>query len=633
MLMRLLPALLLAVTSAIVWLLYAAALPGYFLFDDEFSLKGLAHIHDRTSALIFIFSGETGPLGRPVSLVTFAAQSGAWPDVPAAFLRVNITIHLLAISACFILSISLARLRSTKNTSLALWIGFGVAALWGLSPFLATTHLMVVQRMTSLAGLFTLAGLAAFAWAHLVADHQPRLARGLLISTGIATLLAALSKENGALLPLLALIILWLWIPKEKHITNHFDRWLIVFLIVLPSMLLLTYLANEMLAIVEHGYGSHRYFTPGERLLSQPTILLDYVRNLFFPQAFSVSPFMDMIPAPRGWLNPPVTLFSALIWVLMAGLAILSGRTLPAFIFGLTFFLVGHVLESSFIGLELYFSHRNYVPAFGLYFALVYALANVPKRFERLVIGGFLAYLAMFALVLYQTTSGWKHIQTSAMFWMEKNPYSERGAQVLSNQLISQGDFVGARKVLDSSAARSPDLAMLQIQRTQFCVGQEDEFLELLKEVTHRLRTASYHPIAAVELFKAAFGDPARRCPGRDHSAVSAMADALLENPVYAESAVAKSYLLAAKGLVSAKMDDVSQAISLFTQAFHLFGAQDFVTYGAYLMADSGQHDKAYALINEAREKAPTHPFKRAAWLMYLDKVQQQIEESQRKGG
>ena len=163
---------------------------------------------------------------------------------------------------------------------------------------------MVIQRMTSLAGLFVLSGLATFVWAHLIANARPRLATAFLLAgLGLATLFATLSKENGALLPLLALTILWTWIPKERRLTASRDRALLVLFAAAPTVLLVIYLGNQFLGIFDHGYGPLRYFTPAQRLLSQPAILLDYVQNLLFPRAINASPYMDWIPAPKGILD------------------------------------------------------------------------------------------------------------------------------------------------------------------------------------------------------------------------------------------------------------------------------------------------------------------------------------------
>jgi hypothetical protein len=68
------------------WLVYFPGLDSLFLFDDGPNLSALAHIQGASlfspDFWEFVFAGEAGPTGRPVSLFTFALQANAWPDNP-----------------------------------------------------------------------------------------------------------------------------------------------------------------------------------------------------------------------------------------------------------------------------------------------------------------------------------------------------------------------------------------------------------------------------------------------------------------------------------------------------------------------------------------------------------------------
>ncbi len=536
-------------------------------------------------------------------------------------------------AACFFLALGLARVRLPDSGNTPIWIAVGVAALWGLSPFLATTHMMVIQRMTGLAGLFTLSGLAAFVWAHQIGTNRPRLASiSLLAGLGVATALAALSKENGALLPMFALVILWLWIPRERRLVRPVDRILIALLAVVPSVLVLAYLASRLPGIIENGYGPLRYFTPSERLLSQPAIVLDYLHNLLLPRANQVSPFMDRLPVPGGWLDPPMTLIAALVWAVLLALAIRLRRSAPYLLFGLAFFLVGHLLESGFLGLELYFAHRNYVPAFGLYFGLVFAVASVPIAYRRLAVAGLTAYALLFGVVLFQVTSAWSQSRLSGATWLAHNPYSERAAQFLAEQYLLEQDPVGARVIFDSAARQNPQVPLIQIQRTGICLGQEDQFPELLNEVLERLSKAFYEPTATFELVRVARGNPSSLCPERDHAALAAMADALLSNPPYANVASTKASLLLTKAFASVAAGDTDQAVAFAREAYRLNNDLDTAFYTAAVIARAGQHDHARSFLDEVRNAAPSDPRQRAAWLKRIDEFGETELEEARTG-
>ena len=622
---------ILALLIGTIGLLYNLALPGYLLFDDAPNLRGLEQVQDWRSLLIFISSGEAGPLGRPVSLATFGVQASAWPDDPAALLRVNFAIHLLATVAVFALAVGLSQLRSVASSP-SLWIGLGVAALWGLNPFLATTHLMIIQRMSSLAGLLVFTGLAAFVWAHLL-ENTRTIQRWVLLLSGLgaATALAAYAKENGALLPLFALVILWLWIPRQQRLHDPVSRILIVLLVFLPSVLVLGYLAQRLPGVLEHGYGARRYFTPSERLMSQPIILLDYLRNLLLPRAPAVTPFMDRLPASSGWLNPPITLIAALFWPALLTVAVLLRRHAPYLLFGLVFFLIGHLIESTFLNLELYFAHRNYIPAFGLYFGLVFAVSCVPQHYLRLAITGLMVYALLFAVVLFSVTSTWNHTYVNAQMWFNQNPYSQRAAQFLSIQYNNQGNLLAGRRILDRAVDYNPNLPLLHIQRTGNCIGQEDEFPQLLNEVTHVLRTTPIRQSqAARELLDFAQKKPEYFCPQRDHAALGVMAQALLDNPLYMRATTPRFLLYATLAFVYAEMEDIEQALDYFKLAFRTRPDLDLAFYAASLMADAGQYPRAYAFLQEVQDSAPDHHLRRIAWLQRLDRFRTFIEHSER---
>ena len=88
---------------------------------------------------------------------------------------------------------------------MALW----VALAWLCAPLLASTVLYVIQRMAQLATLFLLAGLLCYVMGRQrQVGGQPR--RGLALLLGgfvVFWPLAVLSKENGLLFPLLALVV------------------------------------------------------------------------------------------------------------------------------------------------------------------------------------------------------------------------------------------------------------------------------------------------------------------------------------------------------------------------------------------------------------------------------------------
>ena len=190
--------LILAGGLLVVLAAYSMGWSGTLHFDDEPNLDGLSGISDFASGLQFVFSGESGPTGRPLSLATFALQHESWPD-PTPFLIFNTVLHILNAVLCFLL---LRRLLGwmLEDRRAAEWLAVIVTLVWAASPFLASANLIVVQRMTGLSAFFALLALNIYTIART--GYRPDSWRAnlwLASIAGIGTLLAGLAKENGFL--------------------------------------------------------------------------------------------------------------------------------------------------------------------------------------------------------------------------------------------------------------------------------------------------------------------------------------------------------------------------------------------------------------------------------------------------
>ncbi len=192
---------------AFAWFCYQPAVSGAFQFDDKFNLGGLEKVDDARSAFDFVFSGMAGPIGRPLALASFALQAESWDQGAAAFLKVNILIHLLnaALLALCLYQLSLQRAIDRNGAAI---VAAAAASLWVLMPLLATASLIVVQRMTTLSALFMLLGLSGYLFARSKVDDRPiRALAGMSASLVAGTVLATLCKETGLLLPVLVLVL------------------------------------------------------------------------------------------------------------------------------------------------------------------------------------------------------------------------------------------------------------------------------------------------------------------------------------------------------------------------------------------------------------------------------------------
>lgn len=314
-------------------------------------------------------------LTRTVPLMTFALNHKFGGGAPSYYHLTNIVIHLLC---CTVIYLFLGRLMSfpaaigsVKNISPRLLVVF-ICGLWVLSPVQTNAVTYLVQRMTSLATLFYISALLFY----LRGRQSHRATAAVLGNYSIAalfTLLAAMSKENIATLPLVIILLEEMFIsPGTISIFIRSLGWktwlatLLLLLLILP--LFQAPLHSQILA----GYGG-RHFTLMERLLTESRVVIWYISLLLLPLPARMNLDHDFAIS-QSLLTPPTTIFSIILLVLVFSLAWWKRQTNPLLSFGIFWFFINLMIESTVIPLELVFEHRLYLPSIGFFIVLAVAL-------------------------------------------------------------------------------------------------------------------------------------------------------------------------------------------------------------------------------------------------------------------
>src|SRR5688572_15119706 len=197
--------IVLLLALALTAVAYVPGLNGIFFFDDFSNiLENERLIHAPVSiegAYRAAFSIDSGQLKRPVSLLSFWANIRLTGLNPFAFKLTNLFIHLinglLIYALCIqLLAVYRKRFETQIDKTHARWIALSATGLWLLHPLNLTSVLYVVQRMNSLAALFTLAGLVCYVAGRQRLDSGKLAWPSLLMSFFPFGALALLSKEN-----------------------------------------------------------------------------------------------------------------------------------------------------------------------------------------------------------------------------------------------------------------------------------------------------------------------------------------------------------------------------------------------------------------------------------------------------
>lgn len=405
--------------------IYYPGLHGGFIFDDWPNIVSNARLHVDHPSLEGLrqvaFSTDSGPLKRPLSMLSFWANYYAAGINPFYFKLTNLLIHLVNGIGLFwltrlILETSDLRDRAVFRNGSTNALALTVAAVWLIHPLNLTAVLYVVQRMTSLSASFVILGLLSYVLG------RRRLAAGSVgfpwILTGLFAFgaLAVLSKENGALLPFYMAVMEMTLFRFSGLDAKNAKKLKIFFLCVaaLPAAAAVGFVLSHPDWLL--GKYEGRNFSLSERLMTESRVLWLYLRWTFVPTPDALGLFHDDVPVSRGLLQPATTLLAVGGLLLACGGAIRFRKQAPLFAFAVFWFLTGHLLESSFIGLELIFEHRNYLPLYGPILAgayvLLLAVNKAPAR-ARLAVPA--AFVACFAAVTAIRAADWRDFDSHSL--------------------------------------------------------------------------------------------------------------------------------------------------------------------------------------------------------------------------
>jgi tetratricopeptide (TPR) repeat protein len=455
--------------------------------------------------------------------LSFALNWFFGKDSPEGYRLVNIGIHCLT---AFFLFLVIRALLDSPNMrgrfpGSADSIALLAAALWAVNPIHTQAVVYIVQRMASLACFFYLLAV----WSYIQARTSAKRRRMFFSLATVVSFLAAVgSKENALLLPagLLLLDFTFFQDLSQPNIRRRFGYIMAACFGMLLAFGAWVCCDEKLYAAL--GYGG-RLFSPGERLLSEPRILLFYLSQIFYPVPTRLSIDHD-VELSRSLIEPWTTLPALLAVPALVVLAFLWIRKRPFLSFAILFFFLNHLMESSVVGLELIFEHRNYLPSLFLFVPVACGLQWLIDHYRA---GGrsFQYMIMVFAVLLITGLGASTHIRNMAWgdtktFWedaMSKAPLSMRPAHNLgyeyyekigdyqaafelyrrelglrgynrrdvsvahvnlANHYYRQGDFDTASEHLDRALAHMPDFELLQY-RQAFVLARTERLTKALE--------------------------------------------------------------------------------------------------------------------------------------------------------
>lgn len=609
-------AAILIVCTALYW----PALHGPFLFDDFPNLAALTsidHLSSWRDLGIYLSQPRDFP-GRPLAMLSFLLQRGEWPGHPFSFKLVNLGLHLACGCLVFLLTRRLSQSLGSDDADTSRQGQHDPAALiataaWLLNPMALSGVVLVVQRMTLLMGLFVLLGLLAYLRGLLRDDISAlRRAAWILTGLGLCTILSFLSKENGILLPVYALVLdtTVLRIPVSR--LPRPLQWLRQVLIWPAVLFILAYLAY--VGFIAWGQHYNREFSLGERLLTEPHVLVSYMANTLLPRFGVYGLYHDDFAISRSVVSPLSTAPCIALLLAAAAAAMAFRKRHPLLALGVLWYLGGQLIESSTVMLELYFEHRNYVPLMGVMMALGMGMTRLhrpaQRKLSQLAFGTWLVACCL-ATTLSARVYASENLLATA--WAQAQPESTRAQMYLANRLTQEGRLNRALDIVTAAQKRNPQNAGLAANRVYLLCRMGSLSADDMGQLDHVLRQAPFDRAAFENMDTLRELATHGRCPALNDASWLNSVDTFLSNTAYRDNAVSSGYLHYQKHLWAVQHGNLDMAITELDAAYQVDPDANIPRLQAKYLISAGLHSQAIHVLQNTDTRRL--PFLRRLWV------------------
>ncbi|MCF8056931.1 MAG: tetratricopeptide repeat protein [Desulfocapsa sp.] len=395
---------------------------------------------------------------RVVGNVTFAINYHWHQLHVAGYHVINITIHFLSCCSVFglsrgLLSTPVVRNRITRENEY--WLPLLAALIFALHPLHTQAVTYIIQRFASLAALLYIGSLACYVQARIYKFSTGKVI--WMLSVIILAGLAFFTKQNTATLPISILLIeIIFFSAKLERVLLLFVT---AFLFLLATYCLLFFVfdyAPFSLEAMQTMTRETKVISRGDYLATQTRVVWYYLGLFFWPAGLHLD---YSFPLSGGFFDRAV-LLSGLGHGLLIGFACFCIRRYPFVAFGILFYYIAHLVESSFIPIrDVLFEHRTYLPDAGLCIVAAWGVTTLIGRSEKIkipLVPGVLMLLCTLGVATWQRNNVWRY---PIPFWkdcIEKEANYSRPLNNLGRILFEQKQYEAALQYFTRSLALEP---------------------------------------------------------------------------------------------------------------------------------------------------------------------------------
>jgi len=366
---------------------------------------------------------------------------------------VNFLIHLFcSVFVYFFVRITFQtpRLRNSPLSTSQNTIALFASLLFLSHPIQTQAVTYIIQRATSLATLFYILSMLAYAKSRLSKRHSIP----FLLLAIITALAAMFTKEIALTLPLNLLLYEVIFFPSSQESVKRRVLRILPFLLMLPII--------PYLFLMQHAIGQEwiaavtetKSITRMDYFFTQINVVRTYIRLLFIP----VKQALDYeYPISHGFFEMR-TILSFAFLAAIVGLGVKLLKTKPVVSFGIFWIFLTLSIESSFIPIrDVIYEHRLYLPMVGFVMAICSGL--------RLLIRKTLVYVLLFSMVVsifsvltYQRNWVWKDRVSLWLDSVRKFPEGVRARHNLANAYYGVGNYDEAIEHAKKAISLNPSL-------------------------------------------------------------------------------------------------------------------------------------------------------------------------------
>ncbi len=435
-----------------------------FVLDDIHSFVRNSDTHVKElSPEVFKRLGRTQfGMFRFLPMATFGFDYWWGKGSVVAYHVTNTLIHILSWLACLWMLLAILKTPRVSGSADEEKDRFPLAAfvstIWALHPVQTSAVTYLVQRMASMQAFFFMAASAAFVQGRISLSRGSKKAWLWGVLTALFSVGAFLSKENSAVLPIMFLVIeICFFRPQVlERLPLQLVRMLRTPRRIFGAVLIGTlavFLGLSLFESCTKGY-EIRHFTMAERLLTEARVVMGYVWTILVPNPEALSLEHD-VEISRSLFSPPTTAMSLLGIMSLLGAGVLGLKSFPLASFGLFWFFLNLVIESTIVPLELKFDHRMYLPSVGLILAASEVVRHVfskllvkwPARERRKMAWSTVAVVCSFlSLMTFARNEDWESALTINQDAVKKAPNHPRSHANYASALIRAGQYPEALK-------------------------------------------------------------------------------------------------------------------------------------------------------------------------------------------